>query len=63
MMKFLVKLGCKTGVSSFPLNLHAFELQLRLYNCKNENFQWRTLNSFLFFAQNINCGYTLKPPY
>ena len=29
---------------------------------KNENFQKRTFNIFLIFAQNIDCGYTLEPP-
>ena len=29
---------------------------------KNENFQWKILNIFLIFAQNINCGHTLEPP-
>ena len=26
---------------------------------KNENFQWKFLDIFLIFAQNIDCGYTL----
>ena len=25
---------------------------------KNENFQWKILDTFLIFAQNIDCGYT-----
>ena len=29
---------------------------------KNENFQWKFLDIFLIFAQNIDCGYTLEPP-
>ena len=29
---------------------------------KNKNFQWKFLDIFLFFAQNIDCGYTLEPP-
>ena len=28
---------------------------------KNENFQWKFLNIFLIFAQNINYGHTLEP--
>ena len=28
---------------------------------KNENFQLNTLDIFLIFAQNIDCGYTLEP--
>ena len=31
-------------------------------NVKNENFQWKTYDIFLIFAQNIDCGYTLEPP-
>ena len=27
---------------------------------KNELFQWKFLDIFLIFAQNIDCGYTLK---
>ena len=29
---------------------------------KNENFQLKKFDIFLIFAQNIDCGYTLKPP-
>ena len=29
---------------------------------KNENFQWKFFDSFLIFAQNIDCGYTLERP-
>ena len=29
---------------------------------KIENFQWKTFDIFLIFAQNIDCGYTLEPP-
>ena len=29
---------------------------------KNENLQWKFLDIFLIFAQNIDCGYTLEPP-
>ena len=29
---------------------------------KNENFQWKNVDIFLIFAQNIDCGYTLEPP-
>ena len=28
---------------------------------KNENFQLKTFDIFLIFAQNIDCGYTLEP--
>ena len=29
---------------------------------KNENVQWKFTYTFLIFAQNIDCGYTLEPP-
>ena len=29
---------------------------------KNVHFQMKILNIFLFFDQNIDCGYTLEPP-
>ena len=30
---------------------------------KIENFQLKIFDIFLIFAQNIDCGYTLEPPY
>ena len=33
------------------------------HSCKNVNFQMKKYNIFLIFAQNIDCGYTLEPPY
>ena len=30
---------------------------------KNENFQSKKIDIFLIFAQNIDCGYTLEPPW
>ena len=32
------------------------------HGCKNDNFQMKIFDSFLIFAQNIDCGYTLEPP-
>ena len=29
---------------------------------KDDNFQMKNCDIFLFFAQNIDCGYTLEPP-
>ena len=29
---------------------------------KNAKFQLKNFDSFLIFAQNIDCGYTLEPP-
>ena len=32
------------------------------HGCKNDNFQMKSVDIFLTFAQNIDCGYTLEPP-
>ena len=32
-----------------------------VHDCKNDNFQMEHYDSFLIFAQNIDCGYTLEP--
>ena len=31
--------------------------------CKNDNFQMKSFDIFLIFAQTIDCGYTLEPPH
>ena len=33
------------------------------HGCKNDNFQMKTCGIFLIFAQNIDCGHMLEPPY
>ena len=33
------------------------------HGCKNDNFQLKYFDFFHVFAQNIDCGYTLKPPH
>ena len=34
------------------------------HGCKNVQFQMKIVDIFLFFfAQNIDCGYTLEPPH
>ena len=33
-----------------------------MYHQKNENFQIKNSNIFHISAQNIDCGYSLKPP-
>ena len=32
------------------------------FRSKIDNFQRKNFDSFLIFAQNIDCGYTLEPP-
>ena len=33
------------------------------YGSKNDNFPLKLFDNFQFSAQNIDCGYTLEPPY
>ena len=33
------------------------------HGCKNDNFQMKNCDVFLSFAKNIDCGYSLEPPY
>ena len=44
------------------LRKHAHAIYRNYFGCKNENFQWKNLDIFLIFAQNIDCGNTLEPP-
>ena len=39
-----------------PCNLQKFFCR------KNENFDWKNIDIFHIFAQNIDCGYMLEPP-
>ena len=41
-------------------NAHA--IYRKKIGCKNKKFRWKKIIVFLFFAQNIVCGYTLEPP-
>ena len=41
---------------------HAYSNLLRILPPKTENFQMKKSGSFHISAQNINCGYLLKPP-
>ena len=38
------------------------QIYWKFYHQKNENFQIKNNDSFLFPAQNIDCGYSLEPP-
>ena len=33
------------------------------HGCKNNNFQMKNCDTFLIFAKNIDCGYTLESPH
>ena len=41
---------------------HAHAIYRDFVNLKIETFQLKKIDIFLFFAQNIDCGYTLEPP-
>ena len=42
---------------------HAHAIYSDFHGCKNVNFQMKkNIIFFLFFAQNIDCGYRLEPP-
>ena len=45
------------------LRKHAHAIYCDFFYCKNDNFLLKNLDSFLNFAQNIDCGYTLEPPH
>ena len=49
---------------SSPLHYANMSVQYTaiFHGCKNDNFQMKIFDIFLFFAQNIDCGYTLEPP-
>ena len=45
------------------LRKHAYSNILKLLQTKKENFQIKNSDIFHISAQNIDCGYSLKPPY
>ena len=62
---FLVQPGlCRTWLETItktcPCNIQ--RIFFFFFGCKNENFQCTNLDIFLIFAQDIDCGYMLKPP-
>ena len=48
--------------SAYPLRKFAHAINRDFDVVKNENFQKKSFDIFLIFAQNIDCGYTLEPP-
>ena len=46
----------------FTLRKHAHMIYSNFFTSKIENFQRIFFLFFLFFAQKIDCGYTLEPP-
>ena len=45
------------------LRKHAYSNILKILSPKNENFQIKKSDIFYFFAQNIDCRYSLEPPW
>ena len=48
---------CKVHYENTPMQYTAI-----FHGCKNVHFQMKYLIFFSYFAQNIDCGYTLEPP-
>ena len=48
---------------SISLRKHAYSNILKISPPKNENFQIKISDIFLFSAQNLDCGYPLEPPH
>ena len=46
----------------FSLQKHAHMINSNFFRSKIDNFQRKSFDIFLIFAQNIDCGYTLEPP-
>ena len=54
------KINCIIG-QHYEKHVHA--IYRKIFGSKTENFQWKKMIFFsFFFAQNIDCGYTLEPP-
>ena len=45
-----------------PLRKHAYSNLLKILPSKNKHFQIKNSDMFRISAQNIDCGYSLKPP-
>ena len=51
------------GLVSFHYENMSMQYTAIFHGRKNDNFQLIVLDYFHIFAQNIICGYTLKPPH
>ena len=52
----------RTNAIVVTLRKHAYSNILRILPPKNENFRMKNSGSFHISAENIDCGYSLKPP-
>ena len=54
-------------VASWATSLHNENMPMQYTEIfkaiKNENFQQKNFDSFLIFAKNRDCGYSLEPPH
>ena len=49
--------------SALSLRNHAYSNILKILQSEKENFQIKSSDVFHIFARNINCGYSLEPPW
>ena len=56
-------MACVLQEMDIPLRKHAYSNILRILPPKNENFHMKNSDIFLISAQNIDCRYSLEPPY
>ena len=50
-------------LGQISLRKHAYSNILKILQPKNENFQLKKSDIFHISAQNIDCGYSLEPPW
>ena len=50
------------GFKLTSLRKHAHMIYSNFFRSKIDNFQRKSFDIFLNFAQNIDCGYTIEPP-
>ena len=62
MIKRLWLYTVSAGFTDVYITKHAYSNILKILPPKNENFQIKNSNIFLISAQNMDCGYSLKPP-
>ena len=66
MMIYLFSISKKTTQIERDKKKHYANMSVQytaiFHGCKNCTFQMKTCDSFLFFAQSIDRGYTLEPP-
>ena len=59
----MVEKKTKVGENLFSLRKHDHTVCSDFYSCKKWQFSVEIFDIFLYFAQNIDCGYTLEPPH